>query len=178
MLSIDCSESASERYVNYYELYIEQYRRNYLHALKRGYAWEHEDVVEVTERYCKQYASRKINGSASYSEKITLIKGPREFLLDRLRGTIRLGHEYCIELVVNDSAHAKKKVAGRIDLRSYVLAPDVRTGLSELSFENDDRLPLHWMKIDKNKELCLHLAGAIRLLSSVDYIINVRGDDE
>ena len=178
VLSENCSESAIERYVNYYELYKEQYRRNHIHAIRQGYTWDHEDIVEITERYCELHAIQLINESANYSENISLVSGPREFLLDRVQAKIRVGHEYNIELVIYDSTHIEKKVVGRIDLQSYLLDPEVRTGLTELDFENDDRLPLHWMKIDTNTELCLHLSGAIRLLSSVNFIINVQGDGE
>tara|TARA_R110001606_G_scaffold399238_1_gene582638 strand:+ start:755 stop:1294 length:540 start_codon:yes stop_codon:yes gene_type:complete len=174
VLSVNSSDNAQERYINYFELYHEQYRRNHLHALRQGYHWEHEDVVEVTERYCEQNARRLINESSDYSERILLVVGPRQLLLDRVYSELRIGNEYQIEIVIFDSSIHKNTAIGRLDLKSYIKINDLNTGGAVLEFENDERLPLHSMEIGDNQELCLRVKGAIRILSSIDYIIQVQ----
>jgi hypothetical protein len=174
VLSVNSADNATERYVNFHELYKLQFRQNHLHALQQGYNWEHEDVVAVTDRYCEQHARRLINESSDYSESILLVAGPSQFLLDRVYSELRIGNEYKIEIVIFDSVGHKITAIGRLDLKSYVTVNNLNTGLSVLEFENDERLPLNSMKIKDNQELCLRVKGAIRILSSIDYIIQVQ----
>jgi hypothetical protein len=174
VLSVDSSDNVLERYVNFHELYQLQFRRNHLYAIRQGYKWEHEDLVAVTDRYCEQHARRLINESSEYSESIVLVPGACQFLLDRVYLELRIGNEYKIEIVIFDSVAHKVTAIGRLDLKPYVTVNNLNTGLSVLEFENNERLPLNSMNVKDNQELCLRVKGAIRILSSIDYIIQVQ----
>ncbi|GGD61652.1 hypothetical protein [Lacimicrobium alkaliphilum] len=176
VLSAYASEVQSERYVNYHELYHSEFLRIHDYALKNGCAWEHEDVVAVTERYCEEHAKRLMQRTTNYSESIPLIAGPKEFLLDRVHAELRVGDEYEIELVLLDSIKKPRGVVGRIDLKSYVTVVDSHKGQSVLDFENDEHLLLKWMSISRSQDLNLRIRGAIRVLSSIDCIIQVQDE--
>ncbi|MFQ3190021.1 MAG: hypothetical protein ACI936_001151 [Paraglaciecola sp.] len=174
VLSKFSSESGENRYVNHNEIYQDHYRRIHIYGLQKGYLWEHDDVFTLTSQYCGENAERLIKEGAEYNESINLIHGPRTFLLDRIYAELVMGEKFQVKLIIFDQKQSCN--AGCLNLQPYVELNNENTGIGKLIFENDNKLPLGWMKIGRHNVVKLFVSGSIRVTSSIDFILQVEDE--
>lgn len=172
IISIETPKETNNRHVNVRDMFNEQCfinrERRYTHG------WDHGDIIEFAEIYCHKNGWRIDKNTKSFELCIPLIYGPKEFLLDRLSTDVTLGNIYQLELVLSD--RLDKNIRGKFDLRPYITNPNIQTGDASLIFENDDSLPLLWLMLPKSSILTLRIAGAIRINSDVNMILQLEDD--
>lgn len=172
VISIETHEHTNNRHVNVYDMFNEQclINRNLIYT----HGWEHEDIIEHAEIYCQKNGWLIAKNTRSFELSIPLVHGPREFLLDKLCTEITLGEIYQVELILSDKLD--KEIRGKFDLRPYITNTKTQTGDASLIFENDDSLPVSWLVLPRSSILTLRIAGAIRINSNVNMILQLEDD--